>query len=113
MSGHSELQIAINEAAQLKRERNQIALDLGRARMILATARQLVREERLEINLLRVQLERLDRSRLRELESVNQENELLRQQLFDLSSVRSRRLGLEPREHPATLPLSPFLMEDT
>jgi hypothetical protein len=99
MAGFSDLYIAIQEADQLR-------LDLGRARMILRTAEQLVSEERTEINQLRASLFNLQKDGQR----LAEENELLRQQLFEVSSVRSRRLGLTPRdERPATIPI----MQDT
>jgi hypothetical protein len=82
---------------QLQRELHHKTLDLHRAKLCLTTARRLVNEERQEINGLR-----------RDLLRSEEENDFLRQQLWELSTVRSSQLGLEPRE-----PLKVFPMEDT
>jgi hypothetical protein len=103
MGQYSELDIAIRECGELR-------LDLHRARLLLTTAKQLLREERSEINQLRRDLTNETRGHIEEAENLSRENELLRQQLFEVSSVRSRRLGLTPRdEQPATIPI----MQDT
>jgi hypothetical protein len=116
MAGHSELQIAIAEAQQHRRERDQALLDLRRARMLLTTAKRLVDEERVEINQLRAQVRDLHLLELSELQrisgafqKVEAENEMLRQQLWELSSIRSTQLGLEPRQRLRLFPA----MEDT
>jgi hypothetical protein len=81
---------------QLQRDLRDTKIDLHRAKLCLTTARQLVNEERQEINRLR-----------RDLLGSEEENELLRQQLWELSTVRSSQLGLEPRK-----PLRLFPMEE-
>jgi hypothetical protein len=89
MAGFSRLDVAIREADHAR-------TDLHRCRLLLTTARQLVSEERAEINMLR-----------HDVRELLEENETLRQQLWELSQIRSRQLGLEPRE-----PLRVFPMEE-
>ena len=97
MGQFSELAIAIQESEQFSLKLRNCRCDLARARMLLSTAKQLVHEERSEINQLRAEL--LEQSQTSSLaEKLAEENELLRQQLWELSSVRSRQLGLEPRQ---------------
>lgn len=101
MAGFSRLDVAIREAEEAR-------LDLGRARLLLTTAQQLVREERQEINRLRRALNAAVQISQDEVGKLAKENEALRQQLWELSRVRSRQMGLEPRE-----PLRLFPMEET
>lgn len=76
MGFQSELDIAISEAEELCLQLRSCQYDLARARFLLATSKQLVREERAGINQLRSEL--LELTRQSPVESLDDESKPLK-----------------------------------